>query len=75
MSDKVWRVVLTRAELPAEAGSAPFGDDLLADRAGWLRRERLNEGTPFLLSPAFEFDVDLNEFFRSPAMAHRSLHQ
>ncbi|WP_372672729.1 tyrosine-type recombinase/integrase [Amycolatopsis kentuckyensis] len=73
MSADVWRVVLTREELPAVAGSVPFADDLVVDRAEWLRRQRLTDGTPYLLSPAFEFDVDLNDFFRSSAMAHTSL--
>jgi site-specific recombinase XerD len=73
MSANVWRVIFTRAELPASASSVPFADDMLVDRAEWLRRQRLTDGTPFLLSPTFEFDVDLNDFFRSSAMAHSSL--
>lgn len=73
MSANVWRVVLTRVELPAATSSTPFADGLVVDRAEWLRRYRLADGTPFLLSPTFEFDVDLNDFFRSSPMAHRSM--
>ena len=30
---------------------------------GWLRREGIAEGTPFLLSPLFDYDVELNSYF------------
>jgi hypothetical protein len=35
----------------------------------WLDAQQILDGTPFLLSPGFEYDVDLNEFFSSWQMA------
>lgn len=34
----------------------------------WLAESGVEPGTPFLVSPLFEFDVMLNGFFREPAM-------
>ena len=34
-------------------------------RADWLRRADVVPWTPFLLSPLYEYDVVLNEFFQS----------
>ena len=38
----------------------------------WLRREDVLPRTPFLISPGFEYDVALNEFFLDAPMAARS---
>jgi len=35
--------------------------------AAWLRDEDVPAGTPFLISPRFEYDVELNAFFRASA--------
>lgn len=65
-------MVLTRRGLPrlselvrgaAEPGVA--GDDLDA----WLDERDVPEGTPFLISPALEYDIDLNRYFLAPVMA------
>jgi hypothetical protein len=72
MITETWRVALTRRDLPSATSPAPFVGDEHLDRAGWLRRERLVEGMPYLLSPTFQYDVELNEFFRSPEMAQRA---
>jgi site-specific recombinase XerD len=37
----------------------------------WVDREDIVEGTPFLLSPEFEYDVEMNDFFRSSLMEGR----
>ena len=65
-------MVLTRRGLPrlsellpggAEPGVA--GDDLDA----WLDERDVPEGTPYLISPALEYDIDLNRYFLAPVMA------
>ena len=33
--------------------------------AAWLQDEDVPVGTPFLISPRFEYDVELNAFFRA----------
>ncbi len=66
-----WRVVLTRRGTPrlskllpdvAEPGGP--ADDLDA----WLDAEDVPDGTPFLVSPGLEYDIDLNRYFLRPAM-------
>lgn len=63
-----WRMHRVRDELPAlDLGSRAISDA----GAGWAqRRDRLEipVGTPFLISPAFEYDVELNDFFYSTEM-------
>lgn len=65
-------MVLTRRGLPrlsqllpnvAEAAGA--ADDLDA----WLDEQDVPEGTPFLVSPALGYDIDLNRYFLAPVMA------
>ena len=67
-----WRVVLTRRGVPrlselvpgvAEPGAE--GDDLDA----WLDERDVPDGTPFLISPALEYDLDLNRYFLALVMA------
>ena len=36
---------------------------------GWLADEGIAPGTPFLLSPSFEYDVELNAYFRKELAA------
>jgi site-specific recombinase XerD len=40
-----------------------FVEDLPDWGEGWLAGEGIAPGTPFLLSPVFEYDVDLNAYF------------
>ena len=40
-----------------------FVEDLPDWGEGWLADEGIAPGTPFLLSPVFEYDVDLNAYF------------
>jgi len=56
------------AELPQPASPMPFVGGLPGDWAGWLREEGVPAGTPFLISPRMEYDVELNAFFRSAGM-------
>ena len=44
----------------------------LEDWDDWLRREDLLPGTPFLISPGFEYDVVVNGFFADVPMAASS---
>lgn len=46
----------------------PFVAELPTDWAEWLRRADVVAGTPFLLSPSYEYDVVLNGFFQSVEM-------
>lgn len=56
------------AELPRPELPLPFEADLPGDWPGWLAQGHVPERTPFLMSPSLEYDVELNEFFRSPWM-------
>ncbi|MFE6164984.1 hypothetical protein ACFQ7F_39430 [Streptomyces sp. NPDC056486] len=50
-------------EVPPDG--AAFDATLLAEgRAEWLREVGLEPGSPFLISPDFEYDVVLNGFFQ-----------
>ncbi|BBZ14576.1 tyrosine-type recombinase/integrase [Mycobacterium branderi] len=51
----------------------PFVADLPGDWDGWLRRAAIVPGTPFLLSPRLEYDIELNAYFQSGAMIGRAL--
>ena len=35
---------------------------------GWMKRD-VPEETPFLISPALDYDIDLNRYFLAPVMA------
>jgi site-specific recombinase XerD len=63
-----WHVRFTPAELPVPTKPLPFVADLPDDWEGWLRRAQVVPRTPFLLSPLYEYDVVLNEFFQSVEM-------
>ena len=54
-------------QLPAPG--LPFDGSWLNDWDDWLRREEIPPRTPFLISPAFEYDVVLNSFFLDVQMA------
>ncbi len=51
--------------LPGGAEPGVAGDDLDA----WLDERDVPEGTPYLISPALEYDIDLNRYFLAPVMA------
>ncbi len=63
-----WHVRFTRSELPSLTAPLPFVADLPDDWHEWLRQSDLVPGTPFLLSPFYEYDVALNDFFQSAMM-------
>jgi hypothetical protein len=50
--------------LPDAAEPGGPADDLDA----WLDAENVPDGVPFLVSPAMEYDIDLNRYFLRPAM-------
>ncbi|MET8759903.1 tyrosine-type recombinase/integrase [Lentzea sp. NPDC004782] len=58
-----WHVRFTRSELPQLTTPLPFVAELPTDWEEWLRRADVVAGTPFLLSPSYEYDVVLNDFF------------
>lgn len=63
-----WRVRYVLAELPEPVSPLPFVSELPGDWPGWLKEDGVVVGTPFLISPSFEYDVELNAFFRSVEM-------
>lgn len=63
-----WRVHRVAAELPAPVAPLPFVADLPGDWSGRLHSSGVLPGTPFLLSPSYEYDAALNGFFASAAM-------
>jgi site-specific recombinase XerD len=63
-----WRVWFLPSALALPAEPAGFVAELPSDWAGWLASCGMPAGTPFLLDPEFEYDVDLNLFFRSGEM-------
>lgn len=49
--------------MPLPANPMAFVEDLPEFGEQWLRDEGIAPGTPFLLSPKFEYDLELNEYF------------
>src|SRR2546429_1587048 len=64
-----WWVCSTRRDLALPSSPLPFVNELPEDLSGWLDAAGVAEGTPFLLSPLWEYDVALNGFFRGVLMA------
>ncbi|MGV9572155.1 hypothetical protein ACWDRX_22570 [Streptomyces nigra] len=63
----------TTEEFDLPSVGLPFDARLLTeDRGEWLREVGQEVGTPFLVSPMFEYDVVLNSFFQSPGMRMRA---
>jgi Phage integrase, N-terminal SAM-like domain len=67
-----WRVCLTPATPRLSVAETLVERRWLEDWDDWLRREDLLPGTPFLLSPGFEYDVVVNGFFADVPMAASS---
>lgn len=67
-----WQVWWTRAELRIPAEKPSFAGAWAEGWEEWLGREGIWPGTPFLMSPAFEYDVTLNSFFVDAQMAASS---
>lgn len=69
MIERRWQAHLTPARLPRPKDPVSFLDDLPGgDWNEWLVHAGLRPGTPFLLSPEYLYDVELNEFFQSVGM-------
>ena len=64
-----WQVRLTPARLPSPGKPHSFVADLPGGEWGdWLVQSGLRPGTPYLLSPDYVYDVELNEFFQDVRM-------
>ena len=63
------QVRLTPARLPSPGKPRSFVADLPCGEWGdWLVQSGLRPGTPYLLSPDYVYDVELNEFFQDVRM-------
>ncbi|HEX2806740.1 MAG TPA: site-specific integrase [Kineosporiaceae bacterium] len=62
MGEGAWQLFFTRRGLPRPGGADPVLAGV-ADLDGWLDREGVREGTPFLIDPAGCYDVALNGYF------------
>lgn len=63
-----WRLCYFPAELPAPPTPPPFQSVPAVDWVEWREAAAIPPRTPFLLSPKFHYDVDLNSFFLSGDM-------
>ncbi|MFD3458261.1 tyrosine-type recombinase/integrase [Nocardia fluminea] len=63
-----WHVRFTPAELPCPRSPVPFLVEFPTRWSEWLRQAQVVPRTPFLLSPLWEYDFDLNQFFQSAEM-------
>lgn len=57
-----WQVQITPGEIVSPVGLEP---EWAVGWEAWLRTAGVAPGTPFILSPSFEYDVRLNGFFQS----------
>jgi integrase len=58
-----WTVHFVSRDLPAPTTTRTFLDVQPGDLVSWLDEAGLPDGLPFLLSPRFEYDVELNSYF------------
>jgi hypothetical protein len=59
-----WQVHFTRWHLMMPRSSRPLLQHLPVDEAaGWLDRESIEDGVPFLVSPDGRYDIELNSYF------------
>jgi site-specific recombinase XerD len=56
-----WRVCFTQRDLSETDAFTQWGRDW----EDWFERSGIVEGTPYLLAPDFDYDVELNTFFTS----------
>jgi len=55
-------VRLTRDEVATPCNPMSFVGELPRRESGWVRDEGIEPGTPFLVSPDFTYDVELNDY-------------
>jgi site-specific recombinase XerD len=72
MIESGWLLRYVRAEVPQPAVPLPGVAELPGGWSEWLAEEDIRVGTPYLISPTFEYDVELNAFFRSAVMVGRA---
>ena len=63
-----WRVRQVRETLPSLPGGPPALTALEGSWQGWAGSAGIPVGTPYLISPGLEYDVELNRFFYSADM-------
>ena len=68
MGEFGWRVHRVSAELPTPSSLPTSLVERPTDWEAWLADSDIPVGTPFLISPTFEYDVALNAFFSSVEM-------
>jgi hypothetical protein len=63
LSSPRWTVHFVSRDLPTPTTTRSFLDVRPSDLVSWLDEAGLPDGLPFLLSPRFEYDVELNSYF------------
>lgn len=64
----VWRLHQVRAVLPLATLPGVVGSDFPSDWTQWRTAQGIPVGTPYLIAPTCEYDVQLNAFFYSVDM-------
>jgi hypothetical protein len=72
VAEERWRVEVTRRGLTLMSALLPEVAGTRDDLDDWIDGEDIPDGVPFLISPGLEYDVDLNQYFLSPAMVGSS---
>jgi len=67
-----WRLQLTRRGLAPLSALLPEAGGAADSLDGWLDREDIPDGVPYLISPDFEYDIGLNRYFLRPALVGAS---
>ena len=68
MLDNHWRLQITWRGLAPLSALLPEARGAADDLDGWLDREDIPDGVPYLISPDLEYDIDLNRYFLRPAL-------
>lgn len=67
-----WWLQVTRREIAPLSAVLPEAANVADDLDDWLDREDITDGVPYLISPALEYDIDLNLYFLRPALVGAS---
>lgn len=62
MTEPRWTVRFTREEVATPSAPMSFTKELPRTDSSWLQAEGIEPGSPFLISPDFNYDVELNEY-------------
>jgi hypothetical protein len=66
--DNHWRLQVTRRGLAPLSDLLPGAAGAAGDIDGWLDREDIPDGVPYLISPDLEYDIGLNRYFLRPRL-------